>query len=348
MQADTLTTAPFPVKQLQADICTIFLLEARKIGSLTDGLDAIRWNLLEDLHIYSPDRVANEFLTFDQVKSSAFARAMLDHYDFGFHAVTDTRSENIMMGESCHTWFAAYLLDLSESAYVREWDHSGDIELTDAIKRCLKTIEISNARCVLEGRKPFYHFTKKGEDDFATEGALTIRQLAMLANMEEMSLRSIISRKTPPILEIRKHNRSALIDVAVAKEWLKTKGCYRPVRSNSSTNNLEFSIAQSSGLQELILELKDHLDLLCKQDPAAKDRLSSVLTCHGRIKLNELQDQDCKDKSLMHDIAIVLGLADEWLIRRAQETYSEYLDIEIKTKENKLRQLDGVSKRGQS
>ena len=336
MQADTLTTAPFPVEQLQADICTIFLLEARKIGSLTDGLNAIRWNLLEDPHIYSPDWVASEFLTFDQVKSSAFARAMLDHYDFGFHAVTGTRSENIMMGESSHTWFGAYLLDLRESAYVWEWEDSGDPELGGAIKRCLQTIEISNARCVLEGYKPFYHFTKNGEDSWANEGALAIWELAMLANMEETSLRSIISRKTAPILQIRKHNRSTVIDAVVAKEWLKAKGRYLPVRIGRRTTDLDLTITQFSELSELIWALKDRLSMLCDHDPTAKDRLSDSLAIHGHSKLEDLRGEDFCNEVLIKGIALALDLPVEWLIYRAQEAH---IKTEIGMRQRELKSL---------
>lgn len=337
MQAPAPTAAPFPVEQLQADICTIFLLEARKIGTLTHGLDAIRWNLLEASNLYRPEKDTSEILTFDQIEASGFAQAMLDHYDFGFHAVTGTRSQNILGGEGDHTWFGAYLLDLSESAhFISVWDGFGAPDPMDAIKRCLQTIEMSNARCLLEGYEPLYHFGKKGEDDWAREGELTIRQLAMLADMEEMSLRSIISRKTPPVLDIRKLNRNTVIDAAVAREWLKAKGRYLPVRIGRRTADLDLTTTQFNDVHDLRSALQDRLCMLCDRDPAAEGRLAGLLAGHDRSGLDDLHSHDFGNESLMHDVARALNLPSGWLFYRAQEAH---LKTEIAVKQHELKSL---------
>ena len=333
MQAPNLPEAPFPVEQLQDDICTIFLLERRKIGTLTEGgADAIQWQFLQNhTDLYSPQTKASEILNFDQIKFSAFAQSMLDHYDFGFHALTHPNGQ-----WEDKKWLGAYLIDLNDSAYANEWDYFGASDLSDAIQRCLQTIEMSNARCLLEGYEPFCHFSKKGDDDSAPQGEMTIRQLAMLANMEEMSLRSIISRKTPPILETRKHNRSTLIDAAVAREWLKAKGYYLPVKFSPKNTNINLIRTEFSSLHELTLALKEHLDVLLHQDSAVKDRLSGVLACHHRTELNDLEDQDFSSESLMEDIAIVLSLPAKWLIYKARQTYIKHLQREIEIQTKKL------------
>ncbi len=316
--------APFTLEQLQTDICTIFLLEARRHNHLIDptsGLKSIGLTDEDPLDLLDFSREASDFeLTFDLVKDSQFAAAMQDHYDFGFHAITGTRSEP-MDYESLHTWFAAYLMDLSVSAYVDEITSYAYCELPHAIKRCLHTIQLSNARCILEGQEPFSYFHRGGskDDDSASEGELTIPQLAMLAGIEEMSLRSLISRKTAPVLEIRKQDRRTTIDSAVAKEWLKAKGRYQSVRIGRRTADLDLSKAQFRDLGDLLSSLRDRLGVLCDRDQAAKEALESRLQRHDKNALSELSGQDFTNEMLMNDIAEALELPAHWLVYRAQE-----------------------------
>lgn len=316
--------APFTVEQLRTDICTIFLLEARRHNHLIDpksGLKTIGMSDENPRSFWDFSREASDFdLTFDVVKESPFAAAMLDHFDFGFHAITGTRSD-AMEYESEHTWFAAYLMDLSESAYVDEITSYAYCELPHAIKRCLHTIQLSNARCILEGQEPFSYFHRGSskDDDSASEGELTIPQLAMLAGIEEMSLRSLISRKTAPILEIRKQDRRTTIDSAVAKEWLKAKGRYQSVRIGRRTAELDLSKTQFRDLNDLLFSLRDRLGVLSDRGQAAREALEVRLQRHDKTALSELSGQDFTNEMLMTDIAEALELPAHWLVYRAQE-----------------------------
>lgn len=330
--------APFTLEQLQTDICTIFLLEARRHNHLIDptsGLKSIGMSDENPLSLWDFSREASDFeLTFDLVKGTPFAGAMLDHFDFGFHAITGTRSES-MEYESVHTWFAAYLMDLSQSAYVDEITSYAYCELPHAIKRCLHTIQLSNARCILEGQEPFSYFRRGAskDDDSASEGELTIPQLAMLAGIEEMSLRSLISRKSAPVLEIQKQDRRTTIDAAVAKEWLKAKGRYQPVRMGRRTAELDLSAIQFRDLDDLLSSLRDRLGVLCDRDPTAKQALEVRLQRHEKTALSELNGRDCTNAMLMNDIAEALELPAHWLVYRAQEALLKH---EIATRQFEL------------
>lgn len=316
--------ANFGPEQMQTDICNILLMEARKHNQMLEhtlNMKAIGLEEVSEMAFWDYSLNATELeMTFSNVKSTEFAKAMLDNYDFGFHAVTGTRSEH-MEYDSLHNWFGAYLLGLNGSPYVAENEAWGNYDLKDAIRRCLYTMELSNARLVLEGNEPFYHFSlsDKKEDESASQGELTIRQLAMLAGMEEMSLRSHISRKNSPILEIRKQDRRTIVDAKVAREWLIAKGRYLPVKVGRRTTDLDLSITQFRDINDLKEALSDRLGVINDRAPGAKDQFLATLQAHEREGMYELTLDDYGKADLMAAIAQVLGLPPKLLILRAEE-----------------------------
>lgn len=317
--------ATFGPEQMQTDICNILLMEARKHNQLFDhtlNMKAIGLEEVSQMAFWDYSLNATELeMAFSDVKTTEFAKAMLDNYDFGFHAVTGTRSEP-MDYDSLHTWFGAYLLGLNGSPYVSENEAWGNFDLKDAIRRCLYTMELSNARLVLEGNEPFYHFSQsdKKNDESASEGELTIRQLAMLAGMEEMSLRSHISRKNSPVLEIRKQDRRTIVDAKVGRDWLIAKGRYLPVKVGRRTTDLDLSITQFRDINDLKDALSDRLGVINDRAPGAKDRFLAMLQAHEREDMYELTFDDYGNADLMAAIAQVLELPPKLLILRAEET----------------------------
>lgn len=335
------SSASFSQEQLQEDICTLLLMEARKRNQLLDtslGMAAIGLEIESDMDFWAYSNSASDLnLTYSKLKDTEFAKLMLDNYDFGLHAITGTRTEP-MEHETLHTWLSAYLMDLSTSAYVEECEEWGVPNLKEAIKRCLYTLELSNARRVLEGNEPFYHFSRseRRDDDGATEGELTIRQMALLAGMEEMSLRSIISRKTAPVLEIRKQDRRTVIAANVAAEWLKAKGRYLPVKAGRRTADLDLSITQFRDIRDLEAALSDRLGVVNDRLPGTKDTFLSMLRSNGRQDLFELSFDDYGNADLMTAIAEVLELPPLWLTLRAKEAK---LKSEIFIRSNQLDQV---------
>ena len=316
--------ASFSLEQLQTDICNILLMEARKHNQLFDhtlNMKAIGLEEVSQIAFWDYSLNATELeMSFSDVKNTEFAKALLDNYDFGFHAVTGTRTEP-MEYDSLHTWFGAYLMGLNGSPYVAESENWGNFELKDAVRRCLYTMEISNARLVLEGDEPFYHFSQsdKKDDDVASEGELTIRQLAMLAGMEEMSLRSHISRKNTPVLEIRKQDRRTIVDAKVGREWLIAKGRYQNVKLGRRTTDLDLSITQFKDINDLRSALSDRLGVIDDRVTGTKDKFLAMLQTTDRKDMYELTVDDYGNPDLMTGIAKILELPPRLLILRAEE-----------------------------
>lgn len=333
------STAPFTIEQFQEDICRILLLEARKLSQLMGvekplGLAALGLATSVDADFWNASATPAEAgLTFDMVADSTFANAMLDHYDFAFNAV-ETRRTEAMRWDSIHTAIGAYVLSLKDSPYVAEWEGEGDDELPKAINRCLQVVETSSARLVLEDVDPFYDFTSEPSAEHHephSDSELTIRQLSMLAGLEEMTLRSIISRKTSPQLVTRKDDRRTYVKAQVAKEWLIAKGKYLPVTRPVFARKLDLNITSFKSVKELASGLAAHLASMVNDDVSVELSVRAVIEKFGALDLRDLAVTYAGSAEAMRELAVAMQLPAELLRLRAREAdlFSQLSDTEI-------------------
>lgn len=336
---------PFSRDQLHQDILNIFLLEMRKLRQLTSidarfpGLDlpifdsAMAWDAG-----MTPEELS---LQHDNVKDLELALVLEDQFDYGFYAVDATRSDSLRW-DTTHTWIGAYLVDLAGSAYASEWDGEGHGGLIEGIKRCLFTCELANARVILEGGEPFYHFAGAGlakDENGASAGELSIRQVAMLCGMEEMSLRSAISRKTQPVLEICKDDRRTYIKAAAAAQWLKAKGRYLTVISGRTSADLDLSTTRFDSSLQLCEMLHDRLTFIGEQAPnpyKVEIEIAALLAPYNAVALSDLSHQELSNSELMGEIAKLLDLPASLLVLRAREAV---LRTEIAQRDHELKHL---------
>ncbi len=331
---------PFTREQLQLDIQNIVLLEMRRLRHISAEdaalpiLDPVDW-----LPFWDASRAPDEIgITYAQASKFAIAPVCEDYFDYGFYAVTGTRSDQFTW-DTIHTWIAAYLVDLSKSNYVAEWDPGeGHEGLQDGINRCLYLCELVNARAILEGNGCFYHFSGLNKDDGGVTGDLSIRQLAMLSGMEEMSLRSYISRKTAPILEIGKDDRRTYISSEIAKQWLIAKGRYLPVQTGRRSAELDLSMTRFDNLGEFTSMLRDRLAFIGdkSQDRAALiDAVATALKASGIDDLYGLNYHHTNDNGLMEHLATLLELPANLFKYRAKEAAlkSEIFNYQLQLKQ---------------
>jgi len=341
----TTLAAPFTIEQLQEDICRILVMEARKLSQLMHEDKPLK---LAALGLATPAgsdfwdasaTPAEAGLTFDIVADSTFAKVMLDHYDFAFHAIETGRTE-AMRWDSIHTAIGAYVLSLKDSPYAAEWEGEGDDELPKAIKHCLQVIETSSARLVLEGEEPFYDFAfepsaQRNEGPSATE--LTIRQLSMLAGLEEMTLRSVISRKTSPQLVTRKDDRRTYVEVQVAKEWLIAKGKYLPVTRPVFARKLDLNITSFKSVNQLASGLAAHLASIVNDDLSVEMSVRAVIDTYGALDLDHFALTHAGSAEAMRELAVAMQLPAELLRLRAREAdlFSQLAETEIELYQQK-------------
>lgn len=321
-QIATSFLTPFSRDQLHEDVLNIALLHLR-VSHLFADSSAV-WGLLgktAERHMWNPDSSPADLgLAYVDFANCDFARALEQQYDYGFFAVLRKGVEPLEY-ESVHTWVAAHLMDLKNSESAAEWATYG-ADFSDSVDRCLRISELANARLVLEGAdQTFSYFSRVGRDkaDAATAvNGLTVRQLALLSGMEEMSIRTAVSRKA---LEAFKDQGRTLFDPKVAKAWLQAKGRYVPVTVAGKSGGLQLESCRYSGTEEFIGAVRAEAERLSRE--AAPDRheeLAQIARSGGFAAHDSLSRDHLLNSDLMKSLATVLQLPPDLFALRAKET----------------------------
>ena len=314
---------PFSLDQLRQDILDIYLLQLRatylfsndqKIWALT-GKSGIR-----DGSIWiGSQQPADYGLSYADVAESEFAKAIEQQFSFAF-AGLDTLLCEPMEPETMHTWVAAYLTDLQSSAFAGEWStYGGDV----TVSRCLHACELANARVVLEGGENFFpYMSDKADEGNKAEGALTVRQMALLAGMEEMTIRTAISRKGPSQLKAFKDDRRTLVSLADAKEWLVTKGRYIPISRQSHAGSvLDLTRTAFTSAFGIAHALTSRWDFVTETEPNPDHAaiFDALATRFGLKDVNFYNKDLLLNNDLMRELAVLLRLPPDLLILRVKE-----------------------------
>lgn len=344
---NTLTQLPVPFSRddLRGDLLTLHLMHMRisaLFGSDEAVFGLIGKTLPDDYaegQLWMADVEAPEYgLSINDVVGTTFSLAVQQQYAFAFEGVLTTGLEP-MQYETMHTWVAAYLMDMNRSALASEWQSFG-FDCEDAIRRCLHICELANARLVLEGRGYFSYFQRVrpgSEDEAATAvDALTIRQVALLAGMEEMSVRTAASRKGPNQLPIYKDAGRTLVRPADAVEWLKSKNRYISVTRKWDGRELQLDRTTFSSLDEIQVALLDYTDKQATEKPGSQmlARVEALLRAHGHEPFLHISPEIASDATLLKEMAAILALPPELFALRVEQAFHAHrlkrLEQEIK------------------
>lgn len=203
--------------------------------------------------IYNPDWGVNDWdLKWKDIAGLDFAIYLDNMYQFGHLGLRDTGWEPMEDGTG-YTWTSLVLMDMVGSNFLTEWSQGYGGEGQDSIARCLQVAELANARHVLETGDAFSPQLSARErgDEEGVDG-LTIRQIALLAGMEEMSVRAAANPKRVNGLRTFSDNGRTRITTEVAREWLIGKGRYIPVRYFDSGRNNDLRKRSFSSLSEVV------------------------------------------------------------------------------------------------
>lgn len=316
---------PFTLEQLREDIVNIYLLQLRttyllandqKIWALA-GKSGIHEGLIWDGTLGS--KVFG--LTYADIQDTILAQVLEQQYSFGFLGFDNLLCEPMYM-DSMHTWVAAYLRDLKSSAVVEEWQQNGaDID----VLRCIHTCELANARNVLEGGENFYPYMTD-DDANKVEGALTVHQMALLSDMEEMTIRTAISRKSANQLQAFKDDRRTLISIKEAKTWLTTKGRYVPVtRQSCAGADLYLEKTGFLSIDGFAHAMRKRITYLVEAYPETNvlEQLLDAASGMGMKDIDFKQRADLLNSELMTKVAGILQLPAQLLVLRAKEAVQQ-------------------------
>lgn len=330
--------AAFTVERFREDVANIVLHYLRALGivvgdvTLDTPLTRAPFELLtDDFNVFSPERTAADLdLTYEHVRETSLACLMEVLYEFAFHGRLDASAEAMEYG-SGYTWLAALLMDACEGHVAEEWDGFGARVSTSA-ENCLHVAELANARHILEGGEGVSYFSRtqsknKSKDNDTALDALSIHQLALLAGMEEMSVRAAANPKRANPLKTKNEDGRTRITREDAKTWLQAKGRYLPVVRYWSAGEIDLRKRSFKDPYELFHAINARRALLVAR-PEGKT-LTDALTTLG-VKLmttpeGERVDPDLMsrfdDEEFMTTLGGLLELPAKWLVLRAREAF---------------------------
>ncbi len=318
-------TPPCTVGEFQASLLQIYLHSLRQASLMVPHE---RWS--KEMHprlvpqdLWKPELEEGDIgVTVDEIQGSEFVRAMKQQYQlaaYGFRVP----GISTMHYESIHMWVAAWLVELSSSAFVVEWDSYG-CNLSEHVTRCLVISELANARQVLDGQESFSHFYAPGlRDQHKVEfGELSVRQMALLSGMEEMSVRTAASRKGPSQLITHKNKDGrTVVSIENAKAWLKGKGKYVEVVARWDWEALDLAKSRFETPQDIGSALRSHCDVMSERTPGRNflAEATALFARHGMPPVVELDPAASENPQLLRELAELLELPAELFSLRVRE-----------------------------
>ena len=313
---------PFPRDVLRQDILNLSMLHASLAFMFADAAPLGRAYYRRDVetHLALPDfdlTPKDAGLTYDDVRWSDFAQALERQYNFAFFAL-DAGPAGPLKYETTHTWAACSLLDLQHSMMAFELESYTGGFWGQSIVNCLYVCELANARVFLEDGETFTSLRgaiNAKEDTTTSIEGLTVRQMSLLAGMEEMTIRTAASRKGPNPLESMKDGTRTVFDRAVAKQWLISKGRYLPVHTGEEPVPYDVLSRPYSNTREFVEMVQTVVDAGVFDRAEYRNAMKSA----GLKTLSQLEAAHLKNVELMHPIALSLGLPERMFAVRAKE-----------------------------
>lgn len=336
---------PLTLDAFRKEVVEVFFHYVRTIGWMTDEKTA--WAITgvtappEAHTFFSPEYTAADLgLTFDHIRQTPFASTLERLYEYAYFGRVDASAE-AMEYESIHTWMAAIVCDANNSLVAQEWDGYG-LNILASTHNCNTVIELANARNVLEGGESFFisFGTPQARDEYSFN-SLTIRQMALLSGMEEMSIRAAANPKRANPLKTHSEDGGTRVAVDVAKAWLQTKGRYVQIQSYRSAGEVDLAKRGFIDTWQIFDVLDARYQMIVGHDglDAVKARLEGLGVSIGKgLKGThmDLEEEAFSNESFMRSLAEILELPIDLFVLRCKEVLAKR---QLARVERELREL---------
>lgn len=341
---DTGFPVPFAVEELHRDVLTLFVHQLRAIAWMAGPDSHVQdgWTIfgkvLKSIEcLYEPDFDMEELgeklgLTYADIANTTFATYLNSMYQYAYFGIYDVSLEP-MEDDSAYTWQSTILFDLQRSAFLDEWNDLTSGDLQGSANRCLVMAELANARMTLESGQCFsYLLGANTKDEGLVAGdALTVRQMSLLAGMEEMSIRAAANPKRVNPLPTFSDEGRTRISVDAAKTWLKSKGRYVPVTRRLRNPDIDLTKRSFLNVNDLVSVINDRRSFLAMDDQR-EERLKKEYSDLGikygfaefdRYSINFIDTIALSNMELVHDLAGILEFPADLFTLRVRETLAK-------------------------
>ncbi|VVE50803.1 hypothetical protein PCE31106_04650 [Pandoraea cepalis] len=264
-------------------------------------------------------------LTYDDIRGTDLAVEMERLYHYAYFGRLDESAE-FMGEESIYNWLAAILFDILQSQTAAFWSNEYRRKTLESAQRCVLVAELANARNILEGGESFFHFSRANtKDEAAFDDRLTVRQLALLAGMEEMSIRAAANPKRANALIAIQEDGRTRFELDVAKEWLLSKERYIPITRYQSDGDVDLAKRRFADPEELWGMMNARLQFLSRSEDGSElvarigDLGLSLVAAGNGGQSFAVEEAQMRDSNTMKALANVLRLPGELLVLRMRE-----------------------------
>lgn len=329
----------FTLEEFQGDILTLFFFQIRTIGWMTDAETA--WRItgkskVSDGDFFDPDQEARDVgLNYDDIRTTLFAKCLERLYLFAYHGILDESVEPFDE-DGIYSWMSALICDLAGSRMFEEWDAYG-AACQESAKRALRVAELANARCILETGRQLYYF--RNGADITSDESLNIRQMALLAGMEEMSIRAAANPNRATPLPTFKEENNTRIALDVAKAWLKSKGRYVPVTRQWTMESIDLAKRRFMHFNDLFAVIHQRLVDLTHGDSKTADAWKRYDALFSKHDFEPGENKDYfVNQDYVKDLAGVLNFPADLFCLRVRELIVKKEADEIKRALDELAQ----------
>lgn len=281
-------------------------------------------------------------LTYDDIRGTDLAVEMERLYHYAYFGRLDDSAE-FMGEESIYNWLAAILFDILQSQTAAFWSNEYRRKTLESAQRCVLVAELANARNILEGGESFFHFSRANtKDEAAFDDRLTVRQLALLAGMEEMSIRAAANPKRANVLIAIQEDGRTRFELEVAKEWLRAKERYIPITRYQSEGDIDLARRRFADPEELWGMLNARLQFLSRSEDGSElaarigDLGLSLVPADAGGQSFTVEEAQMRDSNTMKALANVLRLPGDLLVLRMREALAR---AELSAVEQGLRDI---------
>lgn len=315
--------APCTKEELRGHLLDIQLMNLRMQSFMSS--DELAMRLLPRpvdprLCFFDPDPGPADWeMRWEDYRDSSFCRAVECMYDFAYAGLIDESYES-MGDETTFMWAAAVVRDVAGGWVSTCWDAFGT-RLKDGSQILKRVVETAHARTLLENIEGF-------DPGDSMSGDLTVRQLALLSGMEEMSIRSAANPKKANALQVQATDIGTRITPEVAKAWLRSKGRYVEVRRVWGEADIDLTRKSLRNAGEVLGMLSDRLNARWLQaDEVTRtalvqdlQRFDLPLIVRGNsAPFLALEPEHLRNSQQMRHLAVTLNLPPDLCVLRIRE-----------------------------
>lgn len=333
-------SSEFPVSYtetaLKKDIFAIYLATSMDIHMISnEGIASkVVGMILEKTNLVLDEREVIDILkhykkedsdlpiTYEDICKTPLVQAMEEFYRFAYLGI---QIEENIPGKYIRTEMIIKRLEM-----LSEWE----IFSNGLLKRCRDMIDLARARDILEQTNVFSIDYQIGGDNQnekdRIKDALTIRQMALLAGMEEMSVRAAANpNRANPLITFKGEGGRTLVSIEEAKRWLISKKRYVIVRDGIYNNmDIQFRLFESldqlaDALQKLYMRKPRWVgDDGCLERSYEKvlEKLGFEFETNGNDRIIKIERRNLKDKALVSELEKIFDIKKGVLDLKVEQT----------------------------